>query len=238
MDKIHHVIMYQLQEVALLFLAMIYFFRLTWLHQRFRASRDIQPRGGRPGTGPVKGAIYSMGVLSRPWHLESARKHPFLYSQFIFFHLGVAAAIALSIILPYAPQWLSWPPLPWTLGVFIGMGFISSLLRFYRRATNSAMRAINTFDDYFSLGLLAIWLFLAFFVVGIFAANIVIRDAFFLLTAFFLFYVPFSKISHYLYYPFSRYLLGRTLGWRGVYPLAQVPVFHSSKPRSKPRRIP
>ena len=43
--------------------------------------------------------------------------------------------------------------------------------------------------------------------------------AYFFLTAFFLVYVPFSKISHYLYYPFARWYLGRTLGHRGVMPL-------------------
>ena len=42
---------------------------------------------------------------------------------------------------------------------------------------------------------------------------------YFLLTAFFLMYVPFSKISHYLYYPFTRYYLGKTLGYRGVTPM-------------------
>ena len=42
---------------------------------------------------------------------------------------------------------------------------------------------------------------------------------YFILTAFFLVYVPFSKISHYLYYPFTRYYLGKTLGHRGVYPM-------------------
>ena len=41
---------------------------------------------------------------------------------------------------------------------------------------------------------------------------------YFFLTAFFLIYVPFSKISHYIYYPFARYYLGRTLGHRGSYP--------------------
>ena len=42
---------------------------------------------------------------------------------------------------------------------------------------------------------------------------------FFMLTAFFLIYVPFSKISHYLYYPFTRYYLGKTMGYRGVFPI-------------------
>ena len=31
--------------------------------------------------------------------------------------------------------------------------------------------------------------------------------------------VPFSKIGHYLYYPITRYYLGRSLGYRGVFPI-------------------
>jgi len=42
---------------------------------------------------------------------------------------------------------------------------------------------------------------------------------YFLMTAFFLIYVPFSKISHYLYYPFMRYWIGRALAQRGVFPI-------------------
>jgi hypothetical protein len=45
--------------------------------------------------------------------------------------------------------------------------------------------------------------------------------AYFFVTAFFLLYVPFSKISHYIYYPFARWYLGRTLGYRGVFPLVK-----------------
>jgi hypothetical protein len=41
------------------------------------------------------------------------------------------------------------------------------------------------------------------------------------LTSFFLLYVPFSKISHYLYYPFTRIYIGRALGHRGSYPVAR-----------------
>ena len=45
--------------------------------------------------------------------------------------------------------------------------------------------------------------------------------AYLLLTSFFLLYVPFSKISHYLYYPFTRYWLGRALGHRGSMPYSR-----------------
>jgi len=39
---------------------------------------------------------------------------------------------------------------------------------------------------------------------------------FFLMTTFFLLYVPFSKISHYVLYPFGRVNYGMIFGGRGV----------------------
>jgi hypothetical protein len=45
--------------------------------------------------------------------------------------------------------------------------------------------------------------------------------AYLYLTSFFLLYVPFSKISHYLYYPFTRWWIGRALGHRGSFPVAR-----------------
>jgi hypothetical protein len=85
------------------------------------------------------------------------------------------------------------------------------------------MRAISSPDDYFSLVLLTVW-----FLFGALAAPNSTAGGegplltFFVLTAFFLVYVPFSKISHYLYYPFTRFWLGRTLGHRGVYQSRRV----------------
>ena len=102
----------------------------------------------------------------------------------------------------------------------LGSSRMVACIRMVRRVRNPVVRAISTPDDYFSLGLLTIWFFL-----GVLAApNTTAHGewpllAFFFMTAFFLMYVPFSKISHYLYYPFSRFYLGRTLGHRGVFPL-------------------
>ena len=86
------------------------------------------------------------------------------------------------------------------------------------------MRLISTPDDFFSLGLLTVWCFASIFA----APN---RPdlgegplmVYFIMTAFFLVYVPFSKISHYLYYPFTRFYFGRTMGYRGVYPIKRSP---------------
>ena len=66
--------------------------------------------------------------------------------------------------------------------------------------------------------------YLRFFLSWFFAVNLgLLTLAFFLMGSFFLIYVPFSKISHYLYYPFTRYYLGKTFARRGVFPIKRVP---------------
>jgi len=152
--------------------------------------------------------------------MESTRTNIFFWVQFALFHLGVVAAITLSFLIPYAPSLLQSRVVVWLFQIFIGAAFLVGCARMVRRVVNPYMRAISTPDDYFSLALLTVWFFFA----GLAAPNDLARGegpllAFFFLTAFFLIYVPFSKISHYLYYPFMRFYLGRTLGHRGVFPI-------------------
>ncbi len=80
------------------------------------------------------------------------------------------------------------------------------------------MRLISSPDDYFSLILLSAWLLSALAAIPLSGTNRWPEVVFFALTAFFLVYVPFSKISHYVLWPFNRYLIGKHFGKRGVYP--------------------
>jgi nitrate reductase gamma subunit len=214
-----HFASHRLQEVSLAFMAIVYSIRLYWLF-RFKAGRDRQPRTGRLSTDPLKGAAYSLANIVMPWAMESTRTNIFFWVQFVLFHLGVTAAITLSFIIPYAPSWLESKVVVWLFQIFIGSAFLVGCYRMVRRVANPVMRAISTPDDYFCLALLTVW----FFFSGLSAPNDVSGGeghlvTFFFLTAFFLVYVPFSKISHYLYYPFMRFYLGRSLGHRGVYPI-------------------
>ena len=115
------------------------------------------------------------------------------------------------------------PTLALVFRIIIGAAFIVGLIRIIRRLSNIYIRSISSPDDHFSL-----WLLTAWFAFGFLAApNDYTRGewqalAFFLLGSFFLVYVPFSKISHYLYYPFTRYYLGKSLGHRGVFPIRRV----------------
>lgn len=219
MSDLLHFSEHTLQEVALVFMATIYFLRIRWM-LKFKAGKDRQAPTGAADTSADKGAYYSLAMIGMPWGMESTRTKPFLYTQFVVFHLAVTAAIALSFIIPYTPAILGSQVLVSTLQVVIGGGFLVGILRIIRRVSDPYMRAISSPDDYFSLMLLTVWFFFAFFAVpNRIDSGEGMMVTYFLLTAFFLIYVPFSKISHYLYYPFTRYYLGRTLGHRGSYPL-------------------
>lgn len=223
MSPLLHLAEHRVQEVALAFMALVYATRLIWLF-RFKAGRDRQPRTGRSGTSVRAAALYSIGNVAMPWAMESTRRNPLFYLQFVIFHLGVVAAITLSFVIPYGPGLLADAVVVRVFQGMIGAACLVGVIRIIRRLSVKVMRAISTPDDYFSLLLLTVW-----FAFGVFAAPNSTAGgeglllAFFFLTAFFLVYVPFSKISHYLYYPVTRYYLGRTMGHRGVFPLRRAP---------------
>jgi len=219
MSDLLHFSEHRLQEVALVFMALVYIVRIIWF-LRFKAGGERQAPTGAAGTTPRKGIIYSWANVAMPWAMESTRRKFLLYAQFVIFHLGVTAAIALSFVIPYLPAILESAVLVGALQVLIGAACVVGVIRIIRRVGSPYMRAISSPDDYFSLILLTAWFF--------FAVLAVPNDisggegpmlAYFILTAFFLIYVPFSKISHYLYYPFTRYYFGKSMGRRGVYPI-------------------
>ncbi len=219
MSDLLHFSEHTLQEVALLIMACVYTIRIIWL-LHFKAGRERQAPTGQFRTNQRKGILYSWMNIAMPWAMESTRNKLLFYVQFVIFHLGVVSAIGLSFIIPYAPRLLESRALVLILQVSIGAAFVVSLLRAYRRVSNKVMRAISSPDDYFSLALLGVWFFFAMLAVpNRPEEGETVLLVYFILTAFFLIYVPFSKISHYLYYPFTRYYFGKTMGYRGVYPL-------------------
>ncbi len=209
----------RLQILALSFMAIVYLLKILWI-LKFPAGRDRQAPASNANTNASHGALYSLFIIALPWAMPSTRRHPFLYVQFAIFHLGVAASIAMSFLIPYGPGLISSRATVATLQAIFIVAFIVGFMRLVRRVADPYVRSISTPDDYFSLALLLVWF--AFSLLA--APNRPERGewfllGYFLLTAFFLIYVPFSKISHYLYYPFSRWYLGKTLGHRGVYPI-------------------
>jgi hypothetical protein len=67
--------------------------------------------------------------------------------------------------------------------------------------------------------MMVVWFCLGFmaFYPGLFQGNLVL-GIYLATTAFLIAYVPFSKMSHYILWPFSRYYFGKHFGHRGTYP--------------------
>lgn len=202
----------EVQLVCLAFLVIVYIIRIFWL-LRFKSAKErTLPAGSR-----TAGIVYSMMNIAMPWAMESVRKKPGFYVQFLIFHAGVILAIGATFIIPYWPKLFEMRPVVLLFQIVVGAAFIVGVLRLYRRIANPSMRLISTADDYFSLVLMIFYFASAVLAIpNRYEQKEWPLILFFALTAFFLVYVPFSKIGHYLYYPFTRFFIGRTQGHRGV----------------------
>jgi len=205
--------------VALGVMGLVYTIRLFWLF-RFKAGRDRQQPGER-GSTSLYPAAYSMANVAMPWIMESTRNGPFFYFTFVVFHVGVAVGIFTAFISSLYPPIVENQAVALIFMILIGGAFLVSLGRIVRRFAVSYLRLISTPDDYFALFTLTVWFGIGVPAVGRLGGyldNDGYMTAYLFATSFFLLYVPFSKISHYLYYPFTRYWIGKTLGHRGSMP--------------------
>jgi nitrate reductase gamma subunit len=213
--------------IALVVMVIVYTMRIRWLLS-FKLGKDKSAPGNPAQSNKKKGARYSLFNVAMPWSMESTRKPKgfVFYLSFVLFHLGVVAGITLAFVSTIAPDFLRVPVVGWTVMFFIVAAFLVSLYRIARRTLRPLMRLISTPDDYFSLFMLTVWFAIGAatqaYLMGIWGVTSDIFQIVYLyLTSFFLLYVPFSKISHYLYYPFTRIYIGRALGHRGSYPVVR-----------------
>lgn len=204
----------EVQIAALSFMVIVYILRLRWLF-RFRISAERTWAAGSERAG----IVYALLGAARPGAMASSRKRSWFFVQFVVFHVGVAVAIGATFVIPYAPRLFRNLVAVRLFQIVIGAAAAVGILRLIRRIRTASLRAVSTPDDYVSIVLMIL-----FFGAGVLAVPNTPEKSewplalFFALTAVFLVYVPFSKICHYLYYPFTRYFLGKTLGHRGVFP--------------------
>jgi len=206
----------QAQLVALAFMAIVYAVKVWWL-LRFKVSVERTPARG----SEARGVRFAMATIAMPWELPSTRTHWVRWVEFAVFHVGVAVAIGLTFVMPYWPSVVQPVPVVVALQLVFAVAVLAAISRLWRRLARPELRLITSPDDFFSLVLLAAWLLAGFLAAP--QHNEPALVTFFGLTAFFLVYVPFSKISHYIYWPFIRYYVGRHLGHRGAYPTKTVP---------------
>lgn len=207
---------HELHYGALAFMVLAYTIKIRQLLKLPAIMEGTPPRGDY-----AKAIRYAYMTLITPWELESQRRDWSSYVEFALFHIAIAFSIGTAFSMPVAHEAMRNPLVVSVLRWIFTVGAAIGIIRLANRLRRREMRAISSPDDYFCLATLTLWM-----ASGVFAVPQQSETAllvFYALATFFLIYVPFSKISHYVYWPFVRYYMGRHFGHRGVYPKKAVP---------------
>ncbi len=208
-----HFVEYDLQAIALTWMAVLYTIKA------YQLAHLPMPWELEPGRGSAaRGVLHSYGTIFMPWSMESSRRHLGRWLEFAVYHVGALVAIVNTFTFPFTPELMT-QPVRWLFAILIAPAIVVGVIKLIRRISRPELRLVSTPDDYFSLVSLEFFFFSA--VMALLLDTPEWRMAYFLITAAFLFYVPFSKISHYVYFFFSHALTGTRYGRRGVLPPAR-----------------
>jgi MFS family permease len=212
-DGFVHFAEYELQIIALTWMFVLYAIKVFQL-SRLPMLRENAPRKG----SAVAGALRSYSSMFIPWSMESSKKHFWRWVEFGAYHVGAGIAILNTFTSPFVPGMMT-EPIRWVFAILIAPALLLGLVKLARRITRPEMRLISTPDDYFALVSVEFYFFFA--IMALLVNTPLWRTTYFLITAGFLFYVPFSKISHYVYFFFAATITGGRYGWHGVRPQAR-----------------
>ena len=207
-DSFLRFVKFDLQIVALSWLALAYFFKIYQI-LRLPRPREVALRKGSQELG----VIYSYASLFLPWSMESTRRHLWRWIEFAVYHLGAGAAILATFTIPFAPSVMT-RDVSLAIAVLVAGAFVMGILKLRRRVVSLDLRLVSTPDDYFSLA--GVEVFFLFTFMALITGSPGWMKAYFITTAAFLFYVPFSKISHYVQWFFARAFFGLRFGRRGI----------------------
>ena len=205
-----HFVEYELQVIALAWLGILYALKIFQL-SRLPMFREKAPPKGSASAGVLRS--YSNMLI--PWSMESSKKHFWRWVEFGAYHVGAGVAILNTFTSPFAPSMMT-EPVRWIFAILIATAFLLGIVKFVRRISQPELRLISTPDDYFAVASVELFFFSA--IMALILNTPEWRTIYFLITAAFLFYVPFSKISHYIYFFFAAIFTGSRYGYRGVRP--------------------
>ena len=208
-----NILKHEVHYIALAIMGTVYIAKILWI-LRFKPMKERTPAKG----SHTAGIIASYLCLFTPWGMESTMKKWYKWVEFAIFHIGISLAITLSFLISLDAQ--SILTIGWLMNVFhifFIASFIITVIRLGRRIFSPVNKAISHPDDYFSIFMMVVWFFLGTVMMFI-PENTLFLGLYLGCTAFLIAYVPFSKMSHYIMWPFSRYYFGKHFGHRGTYP--------------------
>lgn len=164
----------------------------------------------RPRGQERQGILYAFTLGMTPWEKESTRIHWIAYLRGIFFHVGIFTGLLVLLVSPWLsaiPGWITWSAVGLT-----GIGAVFGFTGIYMRLHGENERLLSLPDDYASVALTSLFTALA----GLTLLVPAILPVLYLVTAFMLIYIPFSKIRHCVYFFYAKFFFGRHFGHRGV----------------------
>ncbi len=207
-DAVLRFVKFDLQMIALSWLVLAYLFKVYQI-LRLPRPREVAPRKGSQELG----VLYSYASLFFPWSMESTRHHFWRWLEFAIYHLGAGAAILATFTIPFTPSVMT-REVNSAVAALVAGAFVTGVLKLWRRILSPDLRAVSTPDDFFSLA--GVEVFFLFTIMALATGSPGWMKAYFITTAAFLFYVPFSKISHYVQWFFARAFFGLRFGRRGI----------------------
>jgi len=213
-EGIMHFVEYELQAIALAWMIILYTIKAIQLSKLPMPWEKEEKKGSS-----TKGILRSYGSIFMPWSMESSRKHFWRWLAFALYHIGCTVAIVNTFTFTFAPGMMT-DTVRLIFSILIAIAIPVGLFKLVNRIIKPELRKISSIDDYFSIASLELFFLTA--VLALLINSPFWRISYYIITAAFLFYVPFSKISHYIYFFFARFLTGKRYGWRGIIPQTSV----------------
>lgn len=183
---------------------------------------DKVPSKGSKARGVVQSFLKGIVIWPFvPWVKNTFKKNPVVYIAGGIFHLGLFVVIFLGT--PHMLAWKSllgfgWPTLPLPIVDWMAAIAIAAMvILFVNRLINPVLKLISGPAE---------WLNLLFVFLPMVTGYIMTHHLFFPYEVLFslhmlsvdvmLIWIPFSRISHFMFYFFSRFIHGQEFGKRGV----------------------
>lgn len=182
--------------------------------QGLSARRAARRDRAAPAGSALAGVAYGFTTALSPARKESASRHPFTFAAGAVLHLGVLASLVTVLASAALPAVL--PPMRLALACAEGAGLAACVFLLVRRLRILDLREISPLDDYLANVMIGLLLASAL----AFLADALPASALHVLTAILLFYLPFGKLRHALFFFLARGEMSARLGHRGVYPPA------------------